>query len=185
MDERLVYIRKFAAKAHGEQIRKYTGEPYIVHPIRVMETCSRFNSDISVLAAALLHDVLEDTDTSKDKIREFLNGVLETAEVSKTLKLVIELTDIYEKSAFPQWNRDKRRALEAERLAKVSPDAQTVKYADILDNCQEIVNHDPHFAPKFLTEVRHILTLMLRGDKELRRLALEKVNAELRSIGKI
>ncbi|MDF2448383.1 MAG: metal-dependent phosphohydrolase [Bacteroidota bacterium] len=54
-------IREFADKAHGEQMRKYTPGRYIVHPIRVMNTCKRVTYDICILAAALLHDVLEDT----------------------------------------------------------------------------------------------------------------------------
>jgi (p)ppGpp synthase/HD superfamily hydrolase len=54
-------IIQFADLAHGKQVRRYTSERYIVHPVRVMETCRQYTNDISVLAAAILHDVLEDT----------------------------------------------------------------------------------------------------------------------------
>ena len=51
----------FATEAHGKQVRKYTGEPYIVHPVEVMSIVKSVVSDEEVLAAALLHDVVEDT----------------------------------------------------------------------------------------------------------------------------
>lgn len=57
MEEVLEQIRDFADKAHGEQMRKYTPERYIVHPVRVMKICREYTDDITVLAAALLHDV--------------------------------------------------------------------------------------------------------------------------------
>ena len=65
-------VRLFAATAHGEQRRKYRDEPYIRHPERVMETCRGIDADVEILAAALLHDVLEDTKVNKDQMLEFL-----------------------------------------------------------------------------------------------------------------
>lgn len=65
MDTTLYKIQQFADNAHGEQMRKYSDERYIVHPIRVMETCSAYTDKIQILAAALLHDVLEDTPVSE------------------------------------------------------------------------------------------------------------------------
>jgi (p)ppGpp synthase/HD superfamily hydrolase len=57
----LAAITDFADIAHGSQMRKYTPERYIVHPARVMRLCQEYTDDVTVLAAALLHDVLEDT----------------------------------------------------------------------------------------------------------------------------
>lgn len=54
-------IEEFARQAHGDQQRKFADEPYIMHPIRVMQLCGEYASDLPVLSAALLHDVLEDT----------------------------------------------------------------------------------------------------------------------------
>jgi (p)ppGpp synthase/HD superfamily hydrolase len=76
MEEILQQVRDFADKAHGGQMRKYTPERYIVHPVRVMNICREYTSDVTILAAALLHDVIEDTPVKKEEIREFLLTLL-------------------------------------------------------------------------------------------------------------
>ncbi|MBU0633273.1 RelA/SpoT family protein [bacterium] len=57
----------FAAKAHEGQIRK-SGEPYIIHPILVSSIVASITNDESMAIAALLHDIVEDTDTSVEEI---------------------------------------------------------------------------------------------------------------------
>ena len=71
-DNILASVRSFADEAHGEQVRKYSDERYIQHPIRVMETVQDYIADVPVLAAALLHDVLEDTSVTKRELSQFL-----------------------------------------------------------------------------------------------------------------
>src|SRR3546814_13528857 len=64
----------YAAAAHGsiDHVRKYTGEPYIHHPIEVMEIVSSVPHTEDMLAAALLHDTIEDTSVTQEDInREF------------------------------------------------------------------------------------------------------------------
>ncbi len=60
---------EFAKKKHGGQKRK-TGEPYIVHPLNVAKILSELGMDAATIIAALLHDVLEDTDTTYEEIKE-------------------------------------------------------------------------------------------------------------------
>jgi guanosine-3',5'-bis(diphosphate) 3'-pyrophosphohydrolase len=182
MNNTIEQVRSFAAKAHGSQRRKYRDEDYIMHLVRVMEMTSRFNSSLPVLAAALLHDTLEDTPVTKEDIRDFLRSVMGEPEADRTLELVVELTDVYTKAQYPQWNRRKRRAKEAERLSKVSTDAQTIKYADIIDNCVDIVKADADFASVFLRECKMLLNSMEGGDKELRKDAIAVVNDELNKL---
>jgi len=67
--ERLDKAFHFAYQKHKDQ-RRASGEPYIVHPINVARIVNRFYLDENSLIAALLHDVLEDTDASEDQIRE-------------------------------------------------------------------------------------------------------------------
>ena len=55
----------FAAKKHGDQKRK-SGEPYITHPIAVAEILMQIGMDADTVSAGLLHDTLEDTDTTED-----------------------------------------------------------------------------------------------------------------------
>lgn len=165
MNDLLNAIIVFTDNAHGDQTRKYKPDRYIVHPVRVMQLCKAYTSQLPILAAALLHDVLEDTDTNEADIRNFLLTLMPLAEANRTVQLVQELTDIYTKQQYHHWNRKKRRAMEAARLEKVSADAQTVKYADIIDNSKEIINNDPDFAFRFLKECKAILLLARAGTR--------------------
>lgn len=161
-------IIEFADQAHGEQMRKYSDERYIVHPVRVMKICRNYTEDLPLLAAAILHDVLEDTSTGEAEILEFLSKHMSKSEVRKTLQLVVELTDVYTKENYPHLNRNQRKALETKRLGKTSAPAQTIKYADIMDNTIEITASDPGFAPKYLKECKSILSVATKGNPELR-----------------
>jgi (p)ppGpp synthase/HD superfamily hydrolase len=76
METVLAAITAFADRAHGQQTRRYTPERYIVHPVRVMELCREYTPDEAVLAAALLHDVLEDTPVTRAQMTEFLLTVM-------------------------------------------------------------------------------------------------------------
>ena len=93
-----------------------------------------------------------------------------------TLKYVVELTDVYTKKNYPHLNRKQRKAKEFKRLKSVSDEAQTIKYADIIDNSKEIADHDPSFAPVFLTEYKSLLKDMKEGNRELYERALKTVN---------
>jgi (p)ppGpp synthase/HD superfamily hydrolase len=175
MNPTLEKVKRFAEKAHGEQRRKYSDERYISHPIRVMEMCMQYTDDDCMLAAALLHDVLEDTSVNEKEMRTFLNEVMSPEAAERTLEMVVELTDIYTKKKYPGLNRRARKSKEAERLSKVSGDAQTIKYADIIDNATNIFVHDPDFAIVFIQEGRGVLKRMLQGDPELYDRALKVV----------
>ena len=61
---------EFARERHAPQKRKFSGEPYVNHPIRVRDLVAEFSQDEELLCAALLHDTLEDTETSMDELRE-------------------------------------------------------------------------------------------------------------------
>ena len=68
------------------------------------------------------------------------------------MKLVQELTDEYVKSRYPRMNRKERKKREAARMKDISPEAQLVKYADIIDNVVDITENDTEFAPVFIRE---------------------------------
>jgi (p)ppGpp synthase/HD superfamily hydrolase len=179
METVLKNIIEFADNAHGEQKRKYSPDKYIVHPIRVMETCRRVTNDPCILAAALLHDVLEDTDVTASEMERFLKTQMNDDMALRTLQLVIDLTDVYVKKDYPKLNRRSRKSKELIRLEKTSPDAQTIKYADIIDNSKEIVEHDPDFARVFLFECRTNLKKMDKGNQELYKEAINVVNGSI------
>ena len=179
VEEILDKIAAFADRAHGDQQRKYADERYIYHPLRVMKTCQDLGYPLPVLAAAILHDVLEDTTTTREEIKKFLLTVMSEADTDHTLSLVSELTDVYTKADHPQMNRRKRKAREGERLERVSAEAQTIKYADIMDNAKGMAENGADFAPIFLHECNTLLKKMKNGNEQLRKKALQVVQSEM------
>ena len=63
----------FATRAHSGTYRKGTSIPYIVHPIEAAAIVSTMTDDPDMIAAAVLHDVVEDTDATVEEIRFFFN----------------------------------------------------------------------------------------------------------------
>lgn len=175
-------VLAFARQAHAGQMRKFADEPYIQHPIRVMEECRSRNGKLPVLCAALLHDVLEDTAVTPAELESFLKNNMPGPEALHTFELVTDLTDVYVKQAFPKLNRRTRKSKEKERMQTIHPDAQTVKYADIIDNCRNMASKEPDFAPRFLQECKALLAVMDKGDTVLRDKAMHIVNTELEKL---
>ena len=156
---------EFASKAHNGQVRKYTGEPYFGHPVEVMEIVSEVIDDPEVHAAALLHDVVEDTPvTIKDIEDEF---------GPRVASMVDDLTDV---SKPEDGNRALRKELDRQHSAKASPDAQTVKLADLISNSLSIIEEDPHFAKVYMKEKALLLQLLDKADKILLKKAQKKVD---------
>lgn len=181
-EEIIKYVTAFADRSHGEQVRKYTGERYIVHPVRVMRTVQEVTNDKRILCAALLHDVLEDTAVTADEIREALLQVMGYKEVEKVIQLVLELTDVFIKTNYPRLNRRSRKEKEADRLSSVTPDAQSIKYADIIDNVTDIVQQDADFAKVYVREAKRMLQRMDKGNAALRDRAMALVDKYLHSV---
>lgn len=144
----------FAAKAHGDQRRKYTGESYIVHPIEVMGILVDHGiTDDNVLAAALLHDVVEDTPVGPDTLA--MEGFNQ-----QVIGLVLEVTDV---SRPQDGNRALRKGRDRDHLEIASSDGQNIKLADLISNTTSIVQHDPGFAKVYLEEKADLLTVLTRG----------------------
>jgi (p)ppGpp synthase/HD superfamily hydrolase len=154
--------KKFATKAHGSinQRRKYTGEPYIVHPLAVAELVRSVPHTEEMIAAALLHDVVEDTPVTIDEIRaEFGEDVTE---------LVDWLTDVSRPS---DGNRRVRKHKDLMHLAEAPPAAKTIKLADLIDNTLTISKHDPSFWKVYRREKDALLQVLKEGDPTLWRTA--------------
>lgn len=160
----------FAMIKHYGQERKYTpGEPYIVHPIMVAGLVQSHGGDRNMVAAAFLHDVLEDTDATVDQLVHYFN-----ADVAN---LVIELTDVFVKPE--QGNRKQRKELERARLSEISARAQTIKLADIIDNTDDIVEHDQNFAKVYLAEIAETLKVLTKGNPKLLEFANTQVGVSM------
>lgn len=157
----------FATQAHGTQTRKYDGSPYIVHPIEVMMIVLRHVQSPSedMLAAALLHDVVEDTEVTLEDIEAKFGAF--------TANLVDVLTDRYTHEAYPEKNRRWRKEQEAIRLGNAPARAQTIKYADMISNSRTISREDPKFWEVYKAEKRELLFHMTQGDAGLRQMAYD------------
>lgn len=177
LTERAALFSRAAHQAVGQR-RKYTGEPYWHHPEAVAKMVSAVEAATpEMIAAALLHDVLEDTAVTASDIEECFG--------ERVALLVHELTDQFIDPEIG--NRAHRKALERDRLAQVSPEAQTIKYADLIDNTMSIVARDRGFARVYLAEKRQLLEVMAAGDQALRRQAwnvLTEGEAKIRGVAR-
>jgi guanosine-3',5'-bis(diphosphate) 3'-pyrophosphohydrolase len=175
----LQQVQEFATNAHGTQRRKFEDAPYYVHLVRVMELCETVTKDMPILAAALLHDTLEDTPVTSRELSEFLQSIMSDNDAKRTHHLVTELTDVYVKARYPQWNRSRRKQQEVMRLSGVSAEAQTIKYADIIDNSRSFAGIDDEFAKVYLKEATTLLNAMTKGNAVLKEKAMETVQGLL------
>jgi (p)ppGpp synthase/HD superfamily hydrolase len=148
---------------HMGQVRKYTGEPYINHCKEVAEILKEYHASKEQIAAGWLHDTIEDTALLLDDLRQ-----LDTHVAS----LVAEVTHITKPE---DAKRNIRKRIERDRLALVSGEAQTIKYADIISNTSSIAERDPEFAKIYLAEVKDLLSVMKYGYSKLRERAKEVV----------
>jgi (p)ppGpp synthase/HD superfamily hydrolase len=149
----------FAIAAHSavKQVRKYTGEPYFVHPAEVARIVAGVEgSTPDMVAAAWLHDVVEDTGVTYTDIH--LNFGPEVA------MLVGWLTDV---SKPEDGNRATRKAMDREHTAQAPAEAQTVKVCDLLSNTKSIVTHDPEFARVYLAEKRELLAVLTKAHPDV------------------
>ena len=155
--------RQFTIAAHDsvQHKRKYTNEPYHVHPERVANLIASVTDDAEIIAAAWLHDVLEDV---APKNPAFNADTIEVTFGKRVLQLVLEVTDV---SKPEDGNRATRKAIDREHLSQASRDGQTIKLADIIDNYIDISAHDAHFARVFKREAKLILPLLQAGDQTL------------------
>ena len=145
--EDLEKIRHFADQAHGGQLRKYTPERYIVHPVRVMETLKKYTDDLTVLAAALLHDVLEDTTTTILEIENKFN------------KNIAQM--IFSVSGFGQ-NRKERNQNIKEKLL-LNPQHIDLKLADRIANMRNSKENNLQMYKMYMNELSTFQELAKNG----------------------
>ena len=158
-----------AENAHAGQVRKYTGEPYVVHSLAVARTVARYLPSAMAVSAAVLHDVVEDTDVSLEDLR----GCMYIGPY--VAQLVDDLTDV---SKPTDGNRATRKAIDRAHTARAHPLAKLVKLADLIDNSRDIVAYDPEFSQVYMAEKRRLLDEALRP-VEVPESALERAHAAL------
>ena len=121
----------FATRAHSGTYRKGTSIPYIVHPIEAAAIVSSITDDPDMIAAAVLHDVVEDTDATVEEIRFFFN--------ERIASLVEAESEDKRKDLPPQetWMVRKMETLEFLRN-EADRDAKILALADKLSNMRAI-----------------------------------------------
>ena len=172
LDKAICFCR--AGHSAVGQKRKYTGEDYYHHPEEVAllvydtlgDKCTQ-----EMIAAALCHDLAEDTEITLDFIK--LN-------LSEEVAILVEmLTDV---SKPEDGNRAQRKEIDREHTAKASPAAKTIKLADLISNSKSICEHDKPFAKVYIKEKELLLEVLTEGDPTLYAQAkgiVEKAKKEL------
>ena len=126
----------FAAHKHRDQRRKNVeASPYINHPISLANILTNEGgvSDVEVICAALLHDTIEDTDTTPEELEQEFGQAIKS--------IVLEVTD---DKALP---KVERKRLQIEHAAHATDKAKLVKLADKISNLRDIANSPPENWP--------------------------------------
>ena len=120
----------FAVQAHHNTERRGKGFPYIVHPMEAVEIVSTITSDQELLAAAALHDTIEDTDVTYEQLRaEFGERIAD---------LVHSESDQFTEGVSEEDSWHDRKQAAIDRLAAASHDAKIVAMGDKLSNMRAI-----------------------------------------------
>jgi hypothetical protein len=133
MTDLVARARAFAIRKHRriDHRRKYSKQPYDVHLEAVADLVAGVTGDPEMVAAAWLHDIVEDTPITLDDVEREFGGAV--------ARLVDELTDV---SRPGDGNRAARKAIDRSHLAAASPRAKTIKLADLCDNARDICRYD-------------------------------------------
>jgi GTP diphosphokinase / guanosine-3',5'-bis(diphosphate) 3'-diphosphatase len=135
---RILAAANFAAKAHAGQKRKgAAGEPYINHLLEVAELVARSGSesDVDLIMACFLHDVVEDTPITQQDLAQIFND--------DVASLVMEATD--DKTL----SKDERKARQVHTAPYKSVRAQALKLADKISNLRALLTSPPlHWTPE-------------------------------------
>ncbi len=175
----------FAYRAHKDQ-RRLSGEPYIVHPLAVARSLVEMGLDTATIAAALLHDVVEDTSFGEDSIRREFGE-----EVNTLVRAVTKISLVKKDSMKDQKPSSELKAREAAENIRLMLLATTrdvrvilIKLADKLHNMQTLNFQKPHKIQRIASEVIDIYAPiagrlgMFRMKSELEDLAFAALQPE-------
>lgn len=133
----------FAKKRYANQVRKFNGQPYVEHLIRVSKAVYRYTNDDVVLASSILHEILEDTNTSALEVHELFGD--------KVGALVEELT-----SNKPIEESLGKITYMGRKMTNMSEDVLMIKMANRYTNLKDLPS-----SPSTPEDVRWVVTYML------------------------
>lgn len=153
-----------AIKSHDKQRRKYTAEPYVSHPLNVVKILEdNVETTPEMIAAALLHDVVEDTNITIQDICDQFG--------TKVGMYVHYCTNVSEKQ---DGNRAFRKKMDADHFAFGPAESQTIKCADFISNASTIVEKDQKFFHStYKYEKEYMLSVLTKADPILRHKAIQ------------
>ena len=120
----------FAVKAHRNQERRGKGFPYIIHPMEAVEIVATITPDQEILAAAALHDVVEDCGVTVEEVKKEFGDRIASLVASESEAPIVGLSES------ESWKMRKQVAID--RLAASSHDAKIVALGDKLSNMRAI-----------------------------------------------
>ena len=152
--ELILKAKEYATEKHAGVKRKFDGKDYITHPEAVAELVEKFGGNDEMIAAAWLHDVVEDTKTPLSEIEENFGSVV--------AKLVGELTNP------PKFDKgqDKSEYM-AKKLPVMSSDGLTIKLCDRLNNVSDFSTASPEFVKKYAPATKYILDALEDSERPL------------------
>jgi guanosine-3',5'-bis(diphosphate) 3'-pyrophosphohydrolase len=134
--ETILAAASFSARKHRFQTRKGAeSEPYINHPLEVANLLANIGgvTDPDIILAGLLHDTIEDTETTAEELTKLFG--------TRVASIVLEVTD---DKTLPKAERKLRQI---EHAPHISPEAKQVKLADKISNITDVIGNPPHDWP--------------------------------------
>lgn len=162
----------FSVQAHGQQLR-HSGDPYYAHPIEVAGIVASLHLDVATICTALLHDVLEDTDTTVEQLAEQF-----TPEIAELVNGVTKLGQV--EMSRPNLSREKAQAENFQKfILAVSKDVRVllVKLCDRLHNMRTLEYH-----PKQASRERISRETLEIFAPLARRIGVDKICSELEDL---
>ena len=144
--------KRLAEKSHQGQFRKFENTSFVQHPIQVARILKSAAEEVTkeMVAAALLHDTVEDTGVTHEQIRSRFG-----ARVAKLVKELFttdkEKRDEYGKSKYLGW-----------KMANMSDSALTIKLCDRYHNVRKIEETPKKFRKRYSKETRKTILILLR-----------------------
>lgn len=165
----------FASERHSGVYRKFSKRPYFVHCEAVARIVGAFYDDSEVIAAAFLHDAIEDEVTTARELRN-LFGARVTLFVSEVSKPV-----------FPEGTSDRiKQEVFNQGLREASSQSASIKVADILHNTsspERMLSHDPIFARRYIPQKEQQLSGLRHANTRLYSLGVAVVSHAKSTIG--
>lgn len=174
-------LAQWVAIKHRGQLIKRTNAPYFCHLINVAELAG---PKVAMgYEIGLCHDLLEDTSTTEVELLNALcNFGYANEDAIQITSCVVELTDVFTADAYPRLAKAIRKKNEEARLLTISATAQTIKYADLVDNIEWVLTYDRKHAERYLKKKQRLLADLNRGSEALRQQTLRLIEKGLLSL---